>query len=82
MEAVDSKLAVRKLVGQTLDLIVCEATLPNRYCLRFMGHVKGTSASSSTPVIALTTASLAEKKPKAGPPAPAPGSPSRSSRRR
>ena len=81
VEAVDGKHAVSKLMGQKLDLIVCEANLPKMGGLRFLRPVKRTSASPSTPVIVLTTESQAEKKPEAGPPAPVPGSPSRSRRR-
>ncbi len=62
VEAVDGKHAVGKLMAQKLDLIVCEANLPNMDGLRFLRHVKGTSGSPSTPVIVLTTESQAEKK--------------------
>lgn len=62
VEAVDGKHAVSKLMGQKLNLIVCEANLPNLDGLRFLRHVKGTSACKSTPVIALTTESQAQKK--------------------
>ena len=62
VEAVDGKHAVSKLMGQKLDLIVCEANLPKMGGLRFLHPVKRTSASPSTPVIVLTTESQAEKK--------------------
>lgn len=62
VEAVDGKHAVSKLMGQKLDLIVCEANLPKMGGLRFLRPVKRTSASPSTPVIVLTTESQAEKK--------------------
>lgn len=62
VEAVDGKHAVSKLMGQKLNLIVCEANLPNLDGLSFLRHVKGHSACKSTPVIMLTTESQARKK--------------------
>ena len=62
VEAVDGKHAVSKLKGQKLDLIVCEANLPNMDGLSFLRHVIGTSAYKSTPVIVLSTESQARKK--------------------
>ena len=62
VEAADGKHAVSKLLGQKLNLIVCEVNLPNMDGLSFLRHVKSTSAYPCTPVILLTSESQARKK--------------------
>lgn len=62
IEACDGKDALNKLIGQKINLIVCDVNMPNMDGITFLKNLKSMPSHKFTPVIMLTTESQEAKK--------------------
>lgn len=62
IEACDGKDALNKLIGQRINLIVCDVNMPNMDGISFLKNLKSLPSHKFTPVIMLTTESQEAKK--------------------
>lgn len=62
IEACDGKDALNKLIGQRINLIVCDVNMPNMDGITFLKNLKSLPSHKFTPVIMLTTESQESKK--------------------
>ncbi len=62
IEACDGKDALNKIIGQRINLIVCDVNMPNMDGITFLKSLKSLPSHKFTPVIMLTTESQESKK--------------------
>lgn len=62
IEAADGQIALNKLTGQKVNLIVCDVNMPNMDGITFVKELKQLANYKFTPVIMLTTESSESKK--------------------
>jgi len=62
IEAVDGEDALKKLIGQRVNLIVCDVNMPRMDGITFLKNLKAMPNHKYTPVIMLTTESQEARK--------------------